>query len=42
MVREFDLDLHYLLFDATNFFTFIDSFNEALYGALDLERYVSC
>lgn len=28
MVREFDLDLHHLLFDATNFFTFIDSFND--------------
>ena len=28
MVREFDLDLRQLLFDATNFFTFIDTFNE--------------
>lgn len=27
-VREFDLDLREVLFDATNFFTFIDSFNE--------------
>ena len=27
-VREFDLDLRRLLFDATNFFTFIDTFNE--------------
>jgi transposase len=27
LVREFDLDLRHLLFDATNFFTFIDSFN---------------
>jgi len=26
-VEEFDLDLHHLLFDATNFFTFIDTFN---------------
>ncbi len=28
MVREFNLDLRHLLFDATNFFTFIDTFNE--------------
>ena len=28
IVREFDLDLRHLLFDATNFFTFIASFNE--------------
>jgi len=28
MVKKFDLDLHRLLFDATNFFTFIDTFNE--------------
>ena len=28
MTREFDLDLRQLLFDATNFFTYIDSFNE--------------
>ena len=28
MVKEFDLDLRQLLFDATNFFTFIDTFNE--------------
>lgn len=28
MVKEFGLDLHRLLFDATNFFTFIDTFNE--------------
>jgi transposase len=28
MVREFNLDLGQVLFDATNFFTFIDSFNE--------------
>ena len=28
MVKEFHLDLHRLLFDATNFFTFIDTFNE--------------
>ena len=28
LVREFDLDLERLLFDATNFFTFIDTFNE--------------
>lgn len=27
MVREFDIDLTRVLFDATNFFTFIDSFN---------------
>jgi transposase len=27
VVRQFDLDVHQLLFDATNFFTFIDSFN---------------
>ena len=27
MVREFDLDLRQVLFDATNFFTFIDTFN---------------
>ena len=27
-VEEFNLDLHRLLFDATNFFTFIDTFNE--------------
>jgi len=27
-VREFNLDLRRLLFDATNFFTFIDTFNE--------------
>src|SRR3990172_4002491 len=29
LVREFDLDLRRVLFDATNFFTFIDTFNEA-------------
>jgi transposase len=28
MVRDFDLDLRQVLFDATNFFTFIDTFNE--------------
>ena len=28
MVREFNLDLRQVLFDATNFFTFIDTFNE--------------
>lgn len=28
MVREFNLDLRHLLFDATNFFSFIDTFNE--------------
>jgi len=28
MVRNFDIDLSRLLFDATNFFTFIDTFNE--------------
>jgi transposase len=28
LVEEFDLDLSRLLFDATNFFTFIDTFNE--------------
>jgi transposase len=28
MVEEFDLDLDKVLFDATNFFTFIDTFNE--------------
>ena len=28
LVREFDLDLQRVLFDATNFFTFIDTFNE--------------
>jgi len=28
MVREFDIDLQRVLFDDTNFFTFIDSFNE--------------
>ena len=28
MVRKFNLDLSRLLFDATNFFTFIDTFNE--------------
>ena len=28
MVREFDIDLRRVLFDATNFFTFIDTFNE--------------
>lgn len=27
-VEEFQLDVHQLLFDATNFFTFIDSFND--------------
>jgi len=27
LVREFDLDLRRVLFDATNFFTFIDTFN---------------
>jgi transposase len=27
MVRDFDIDLRRVLFDATNFFTFIDSFN---------------
>ncbi|MGI9304452.1 MAG: IS1634 family transposase [Gammaproteobacteria bacterium] len=27
MVREFDIDLRRVLFDATNFFTFIDTFN---------------
>ena len=29
LVREFDLDLRRVLFDATNFFTFIDTFNGA-------------
>lgn len=28
MVRDFDIDLKRVLFDGTNFFTFIDSFNE--------------
>jgi transposase len=28
MVREFEIDLQQVLFDATNFFTFIDTFNE--------------
>lgn len=28
MVRAFDVDLRQVLFDATNFFTFIDTFNE--------------
>lgn len=28
LVQEFDIDLKRLLFDATNFFTFIDTFNE--------------
>ena len=28
MVREFDIDLSQVLFDATNFFTYIDTFNE--------------
>ena len=28
MVREFEIDLRQVLFDATNFFTFIDTFNE--------------
>jgi transposase len=28
MVREFDIDLKRVLFDGTNFFTFIDTFNE--------------
>jgi transposase len=28
LVREFDLDIRRVLFDATNFFTFIDTFNE--------------
>jgi len=28
MVREFDIDLRRVLFDATNFFTFIDTFNQ--------------
>lgn len=28
MVQEFDIDLRQVLFDATNFFTFIDTFNE--------------
>ena len=28
LVREFDLELRRVLFDATNFFTFIDTFNE--------------
>jgi transposase len=27
-VSRFDLDLHFLLFDCTNFFTFVDSFND--------------
>jgi transposase len=27
-VARFELDLHFLLFDCTNFFTFIDSFND--------------
>lgn len=29
MVREFDIDLRRVLFDATNFFTFIDTFNDS-------------
>ena len=28
LVREFEIDLRQVLFDATNFFTFIDTFNE--------------
>lgn len=28
MVREFEIDMKQVLFDATNFFTFIDTFNE--------------
>jgi transposase len=28
VVEEFELDVHRLLFDATNFFTFIDTFND--------------
>jgi transposase len=28
LVREFDVDVRQVLFDATNFFTFIDTFNE--------------
>ena len=28
MVRQFDLDLRRLMFDATNFFTYIDTFNQ--------------
>ena len=28
LVRHFDLDVRHVLFDATNFFTFIDSFND--------------
>jgi len=28
LVREFDLDVRQVLFDATNFFTFLDTFNE--------------
>jgi transposase len=28
LLREFDLDVRQVLFDATNFFTFIDTFNE--------------
>ncbi|MBW2262766.1 MAG: IS1634 family transposase [Deltaproteobacteria bacterium] len=28
VVKEFDIDLSHLIFDGTNFFTFIDSFNE--------------
>jgi transposase len=28
MVRDFDIDLERVVFDATNFFTFIDTFNE--------------
>ena len=28
MVRHFNIDVHQLLFDATNFFTYIDSFNQ--------------
>ena len=28
LIREFALDVRQVLFDATNFFTFIDTFNE--------------
>src|SRR5260370_1864274 len=28
LVREFDLDVRQVLFDATNFFTFLDTFNQ--------------
>ena len=28
LIKEFDIDIRQLLFDATNFFTFIDTFNE--------------